>query len=60
MTEDDRLRLIDWVPRRIQVWWHVWHLGHSVRVNRTISVPAFDPGSMGWLYECECGESWAR
>ena len=40
--------------------WHVWRLGHSVRVNLGISVPAFDPSARGWLYVCECGRTWAR
>jgi hypothetical protein len=41
------------------LWWHVWHLGHSVRTNRMISVPLGDP-SKGWLHVCECGKVWAR
>lgn len=44
----------------IKIFWHLWKHGHSVRVNRTISVPMFDIGSRGWLYTCECGETWAR
>ena len=34
--------------------WHVWTKGHSVRVNRGITVPMGDT-SKGWLYRCECG-----
>lgn len=44
----------------IRLLWHVFHRGHSVRVNRTISVPTFDSVSRGWLYRCECGLTVAR
>lgn len=37
----------------IRLLWHVWAKGHSVRVNRHISVPIMD-ASRGWLYHCEC------
>lgn len=39
----------------IRLLWHVWRRGHSVRVNRTISVPIWDPTAKGWLWTCECG-----
>lgn len=38
----------------IKLLWHVWRKGHSVRVNRGITVGLGDT-SKGWLYECECG-----
>lgn len=40
--------------------WHVWRKGHSVRVNRAISVPSWDPSARGWLYTCECGWTVAK
>ena len=40
--------------------WHVLRHGHSVNVNRGISVPSFDPSAKGWLYKCECGLVVAR
>jgi len=39
--------------------WHVWRHGHSVYVNRGITVPLGDV-SRGWLYRCECGGVVAR
>ena len=36
---------------------HVYFKGHSIRVNRNISVGAHDIGSKGWLYVCECGKT---
>lgn len=39
--------------------WHVWRHGHSVRVNRGITVGLMD-SSKGWLYRCECGMTVAR
>ena len=44
----------------IRLLWHVWRKGHSVRVNRGISVPSFDPGTKGWLWTCECGWTVAK
>ena len=44
----------------IKLFWHLWHSGHSVRVNKWLSVSMFDPGSRGWLYHCECGYQVAR
>lgn len=44
----------------IKLLWHVWTKGHSVEVNRTISVPMFDMSAKGWLYKCECGHTVAR
>lgn len=41
-------------------WYHIYRLGHSIRVNRHISVPMFDPSAKGWLFTCECGEVWAK
>lgn len=43
----------------IRLLWHLWAKGHSVTVNRHISVPLGDT-SKGWLYRCECGEVVAR
>lgn len=43
----------------IRLLWHVWRHGHSVRVNRQITVPMGCPG-MGWFYVCECGHTVAR
>lgn len=45
---------------RIKLCWHLIRHGHSIKVNRYITVPMYDLTSKGWLYECECGESWAR
>jgi hypothetical protein len=44
----------------MRLLWHVGRRGHSVRVNRGITVPVFDVTSRGWLYECECGLVVAR
>lgn len=43
----------------MSMFWHLWHRGHSIRVNRHITTPAID-SSHGWLYVCECGRTWAR
>ena len=43
----------------IRLLWHVLHHGHSVRVNRHITVGFMD-SSKGWLYRCECGLVVAR
>lgn len=43
----------------IRLLWHVWRHGHSVRVNRAITVGMMDT-SKGWLYRCECGHTVAR
>lgn len=43
----------------IALLWHVWRKGHSVRVNRHITVPMRGT-SKGWLYRCECGKTVAR
>lgn len=43
----------------IKLLWHVWRKGHSVRVNRGITV-GFGDSSKGWLYHCECGAVAAR
>lgn len=40
--------------------WHVWRKGHSVRVNRNISVPSWDATAKGWLWVCECGMTVAK
>lgn len=40
-------------------WWHLYHHGHSIRVNRHITIGVMDR-SRGWLYTCECGRTWAR
>jgi len=37
----------------IKLLWHIYRKGHSVRVNRLISVGRGD-SSKGWLYVCEC------
>lgn len=39
--------------------WHLIKLGHSIRVNRHITVDMGDP-SRGWLFVCECGKVWAK
>jgi hypothetical protein len=39
----------------IRLLWHLWALGHSVRVNRGITVGFADSSAKGWLYTCECG-----
>ncbi len=44
----------------VRLFWHVWRRGHSVSVNRGITVPAFDPTAKGWLYRCDCGLLVAR
>jgi hypothetical protein len=44
----------------IKLLWHVWRKGHSVRVNRHISVPSWDPSAKGWLWVCECGITVAK
>jgi hypothetical protein len=38
---------------------HVYFRGHSMLVNRHISLGLGDP-SKGWLYRCDCGEFKAR
>lgn len=38
--------------------WHLIKLGHSIRVNRGISIGMGDT-SKGWLFSCECGKDWA-
>lgn len=43
----------------IRILWHVWRKGHSVDVNRGITVPLGDP-SKGWYYRCECDLTVAR
>ena len=43
----------------IRLLWHVWLKGHSVRVNRGITVAMGDT-SKGWLYRCVCGLEMAR
>jgi hypothetical protein len=43
----------------ITLFWHLWVLGHSIRVNRCITRSMGD-SSKGWLYVCECGETFAR
>ena len=48
------------MSRRMRIAWHVYRHGHSVTVNRNISVPLFDPSAKGWLYRCECGLEEAR
>lgn len=40
--------------------WHVAAKGHTVIVNRGITVPLGDTTSKGWLYKCECGGMVAR
>lgn len=39
--------------------WHLIKLGHSIRVNRTITT-AWGDTSKGWLFACECGKVWAK
>lgn len=43
----------------IKLLWHVARYGHSVDVNRNITVAMSDP-SKGWLYRCECGKVVAK
>ena len=43
----------------LTILWHVWALGHSVRVNRCMT-RALGDSSLGWLYHCECGETGTR
>lgn len=43
----------------IRLLWHVWRYGHSVRVNRGITVGLGD-SSLGWFYRCECDYTVAR
>lgn len=43
----------------IALFWHLWVKGHSVTVNRNITVGLGDSSS-GWLYRCECGMLVAR
>lgn len=43
----------------IRLLWHVWRKGHSVQVNRHLTVGMFDIAK-GWLYKCECGLQVAR
>jgi hypothetical protein len=43
----------------LKLLWHVVKLGHSVEVNRHITTPLFSRDK-GWLYRCECGETWAK
>lgn len=43
----------------IRLLWHVWAKGHSVQVNRHITLALMD-SSKGWLYRCECGLVVAR
>lgn len=43
----------------IKLLWHVWRKGHSVRVNRHITVPLGCSGK-GWLWTCECGHLVAK
>jgi hypothetical protein len=38
----------------VRLLWHVWRKGHTVIVNRNITVPMGMKGK-GWLYKCECG-----
>ena len=47
-------------PVMLRLLWHVWRKGHTVVVNRSISVAAFDVNAKGWLYRCECGLVAAR
>lgn len=39
-------------------WWHLYKYGHSIQVNRTITVPLASTDK-GWLFTCECGKVWA-
>lgn len=39
-------------------WYHLYRLGHSIRVNRGITRAMMDT-SKGWLFTCECEETWA-
>lgn len=43
----------------IKLLWHIYRKGHSVRVNRGISIGLGDR-SKGWLYRCECDYTVAR
>jgi hypothetical protein len=40
-------------------FWHLYRQGHSINVNRGITVGMSDT-SKGWLFKCECGEVWAK
>lgn len=44
----------------IRLLWHVWRHGHTVRVNRHLTVSTFDVFAKGWLYSCSCGLQVAR
>lgn len=43
----------------IKLLWHVARYGHSVDVNRDITVAISDQPK-GWPYKCECGKVVAR
>ena len=44
----------------IALLWHLFRHGHSVAVDRTITVNVDDLAAKGWLYTCECGKTVAR
>lgn len=44
----------------IKLIWHVMRHGHSVDVNKGMTVGIGDMFSKGWLYECSCGHTVAR
>lgn len=43
----------------ISRWWHERVLGHLILMSR-VSVPMFDPGAKGYLWDCTCGKRWAE
>jgi len=42
------------------IWWHEVVLRHTLRRNRMITVPSWDPHARGLLVHCSCGKTWAK
>jgi hypothetical protein len=55
MTEPDPSRPFG----TLRLLWHVYRHGHTVTVNRGITLP-MGATDKGWLYKCECGGVVAR
>ena len=43
----------------LKILWHIYKKGHSVDVNRGITIGLGDT-CKGWLYSCDCGITHAR
>lgn len=40
-------------------WYHLYRRGHTITVRRGLTYSLYDHSAKGWLFMCECGETWA-